>query len=99
MARSIGPEVLDTVSAIWMLACNDADAIITYRGIANRVLGSDVKHDKELVEKAKNLVKDWPQLFSPVVATDWFQKWQNDVSMGTIPDGCLNCGRTRRRTK
>jgi len=76
MERSIDPEILDKVSMIWMLASNDADAIITYRGIADRV--PDLT-----VNGAKALVRAWPELFSPVVASGWLTEWKQWV----IADG------------
>jgi hypothetical protein len=71
--------------AIWMLACTDADPIIAYRGIADRVLGSDVKNDEKLVEKAMNLVEAWPELFSTVIAPKWLEDWQEWVRNPTEP--------------
>jgi hypothetical protein len=76
MERSIDPEILDKVSVIWMLASNDADAIITYRGIADRV--PDLT-----VPGAKALVRAWPELFSPIVAAGWLTEWKQWV----ITDG------------
>lgn len=75
MERSIDPEVLDKVSAIWMMAANDADAIITYRGIADRV--------PDLTEAgARALVRAWPELFSLIVASAWLGEWKQWVVTG-----------------
>lgn len=112
MGRKIDPDVLDKVSAIWMLACNDVDPVITYRGIADRVLADHLKLLKEEVRKrpeeeearkrlleawkpledeANKLVKDWPELFSPVVATRWFEKWQGwIIGGGHYPQWVIN---------
>ena len=80
-------------------ACNDVDPIITYRGIAARVLWPKKTDHLKLREELKNLppedarkrkleawkplevearklVTDWPELFSSVVATVWFDAWR-----------------------
>jgi hypothetical protein len=64
----------DKISAIWMLASYDMDAIITYKGIEYR-LGIDEKD-------AQGLVKSRPELFSPVIAKDWLKHWKEWVTKG-----------------
>jgi hypothetical protein len=53
-------EDFDNVSAIWMMACNDEDAIITYAGIAYRL-----RWPRQDVARVRNLVRNRAELFSP----------------------------------
>jgi hypothetical protein len=81
-----GPDDLDIISAIWMLACTDRDTIITYRGIAYRLQldGWDAAEGSEALERAtervKNLVRSRAELFSPVVASQWLEDWKSWVT-------------------
>jgi hypothetical protein len=49
----------DTLAAIWVLACNDDDPIITYRGLIRR-LGPDTPYDIDDIEV---IVASRPELF------------------------------------
>jgi hypothetical protein len=80
----------DNTSAIWVMACSDQDAIITYKGIEHRL-------DNISEDRAKELVKGHPELFSQVVSADWFAEWHkwvlNEANPATAigPLGCLRC--------
>lgn len=78
--REIDPDRLDKVSAIWIVACNDKDAIITYKSIIQRFPSWELKEDE-----VRQLVKEHGELFSPVVASDWLDDWKNWVKTGHYP--------------
>jgi hypothetical protein len=62
---------LNKISAVWMMACYDQDAIITFEGIVDRL---EIDRDY-----ARRLVESRPELFSQVVAEDWMKDWKEWV--------------------
>jgi hypothetical protein len=89
------PDDLDVTSAIWMLSCNDADSIITYRGIAHRLRLYDWD-----VERIKQVVRGRAELFSPVVSSRWFHDWKTWVKQGGhYPGWVLDVGGKADRDK
>jgi len=66
---------LDTVSAIWILACNDENPIITYEGIPYRLgltLGFDIKR----------LVGTRAELFRHGIPSQRLRKWKEEMRAG-----------------
>ncbi len=70
-----GSDEFDILSAIWILACNDENSIITYEGIRYR-LGLPDNYD------VKALVQARGELFRPRVLQSRLEKWQRDMLSG-----------------
>src|SRR5438128_12623662 len=66
---------LDTVSAIWILACNDENPIITYEGIPYR-LGLTPGFD------IKRLVGTRAELFRHGIPSQRLRKWKEEMRAG-----------------
>src|SRR5215203_1922782 len=67
----------DTLAAIWVLACNDDDPIITYRGLIRR-LGPDTPYDIDDIEV---IVASRPELFRRGgVSDNRFDRWKEKMS-------------------
>ena len=68
-------EELDLISAVWILASNDENHLITYEGIRER-LGLDKVNVKELVLKRR-------ELFRPGAPPRELKDWQSSMRKGS----------------
>lgn len=66
---------LDTLSAIWILSCNDDNPIMTYRGIAQRL----ALPDDEFV---RTLVRSRSELFRPGILNSRLRDWKANMKSG-----------------
>ena len=73
---------LDTLSAIWILSCNDDNPIMTYRSIAQRLI---------LPEQfdVKALVRSRPELFRPRILLSRLNTWKDKMRSGKSRPGWL----------
>jgi hypothetical protein len=71
------PEIddLDTVSAIWILASNDENPLISYRGLVHR-LGLPDGYD------VKAIVASRPELFRPGATETRIEAWKSKMRIG-----------------
>lgn len=75
-------EDLDTLSAIWILSCNDDNPIMTYRSIVQRLsLPADFD--------AKALVKSRPELFRPGILQSRLNAWKDKLRSGKSRPGWI----------
>lgn len=65
-------EDLDLISAIWILACNDDNPLITYRGLSRRLGLAD---DFDIVR----VVRSRPELFRPGVTRRRLETWKEEM--------------------
>lgn len=73
---------LDTLSAIWILSCNDDNPIMTYKSIAHRLSlpeGFDVKAQ----------VRGRPELFRPGILKSRLDHWKSEMRSGKSRPGWL----------
>lgn len=66
---------LDLISAIWILACNDENHLITFEGIRER-LGLEQNYD------VKSLVMKHRELFRPGAPSSELEEWQTTMKNG-----------------
>jgi len=66
---------LDIVSAIWILACNDENPIITYEGIRYRL---GLRNDFNV----KHLVQARGEMFRRGIPAPLLQSWKEDMLAG-----------------
>lgn len=69
------PDIFDILSAIWVLACNDENPIITYEGIKYRLnLGDDFDY--------RGLVQSRGELFRRGVPDYRLDEWKDELRSG-----------------
>ena len=69
------PDDLDTVSAIWILASNDENPLITYKGLVHR-LGLPKDYN------IKAIVASRPELFRPGANNQRIKEWKDEMLCG-----------------
>lgn len=74
-SRGRSPEELDIVSAIWVMANNDENPIITYRSIRHRL---QLPEDYDI----KTLVRSRGELFRQGVRERILEQWKQDMLNG-----------------
>jgi len=82
MASQRESDDLDTVSAIWILASNDENPLITYKGLMHR-LGLPPTCD------AKAIVASRPELFRPGATVTRINAWKANLRAGKNLPGWL----------
>lgn len=82
MATSRDSDDLDTVSAIWILASNDENPLITYKGLIHR-LGLPANCD------VKAIVASRPELFRPGATESRIISWKVNLRAGKSLPGWL----------
>ncbi len=82
MAKALEPDDLDLLSAIWILASNDDNPLITYRGLAFR-LGLPEDFD------VRAIVRSRPELFRLGVLPSRLEKWKVQLREGRNVPGWL----------
>ncbi len=75
MATRTQIEELDMVSAIWILASNDENPLMTYRGLAHRL---GLPKDCDM----KATVASRPELFRPGATESRINAWKTDMRSG-----------------
>lgn len=75
MATRRDSDDLDTVSAIWILASNDENPLITYKGLVHR-LGLPANCD------VKAIVASRPELFRPGATESRINNWKTNLRAG-----------------
>ena len=75
MAKHPEPDDLDLLSAIWILASNDDNPLITYRGLTFR-LGLPNSFD------VRAIVRSRPEMFRPGVLPSRLEKWKVQLREG-----------------
>jgi hypothetical protein len=68
-------EELDLISAVWILACNDENHLLTFEGVKNR-LGLSGDYD------ARRLVLSRRELFRPGAPPGELNQWKADMRAG-----------------
>lgn len=70
----------DLIAALWIIACNDENPIITYQGLGHRF-----GFDADGVEKARKWVAQHPELFRRGIAEWRLEKWKNRMRSADRP--------------
>lgn len=81
-AMSTQPDDLDTLSAIWILASNDENPLITYDGLTYR-LGLPKGYD------TRSVVKSRPELFRPGASQSRLDDWKSELREGRHQPGWI----------
>lgn len=83
MATLPEPDDLDMVSAIWILASNDKNPLITYKGLVHR-LGLAAGYD------IKAIVASRPELFRPGATRSRIDAWKREMLTDKSLPGWVN---------
>lgn len=82
MTKTPQPDDLDLLSAIWILASNDENPLITFRGINHR-LGLPIDFD------IKTIIRSRPELFRPGCTESRINTLKSELSVGRSLPGWL----------
>jgi len=75
MKRTLDSDDLDILSAIWILASNDENPIVTYRGLAYRL-------DLPAEFDVRTCIRKHPELFRQGVTIDRLNAWKEQLRSG-----------------
>lgn len=92
MATHPEADDLDIVSAIWILASNDENPLITYRGLTHR-LGLPVKYN------VRAIIASRPELFRPGATESRINTWKGEMRGGKSLPGWVNASNSEAEKK
>ena len=82
MTKALNSDDLDLLSAIWILACNDENPLMTYRGLTFRL-------DLPETFDVRGCIKRHPELFRPGANAKRVDDWKNELREGRGHPGWL----------